>query len=124
MENTNRCLEAKHMDLIRSLDFLDYAKRKHEQGYPQAEIDAHVFAMPNWFKSELTPETLELFEDAIVDAFDSPRTGRPEECMRTACECVIMAASEEDWETCIEKVPRKAEIWRPFWNAVREHRTA
>ena len=119
MVNSNRYLEAKHMDIIRSLEYLAWTKKQHDLGRPQTDIDAHAFAMPHWFKGELTQETLNLFDDAIVEAFDCPRTGHPEECMTLACRMVIQDAAKDDIEFCLQSVSRKREIWRPIVESIR-----
>ena len=115
----------KQIDSIRCLEWLEWVDRQHSLNRPQSEIDTRAFYRIAWFRPNLTKETLQLYEDAIADAFDCPRPGQPEACMSNACRCVIRLFTEADWVRYIkDDMPDKAAAWRPFWDAARSSETS
>lgn len=107
-------------DLLWSLDWLETAQKSHTLGRSQQALDRVAITYPERRAHELSPEVLELCEDAIVEACDYPRTGKPAECLSRACQFVIKMASEETWEKLIaDGFAYKAQSWKPIWLSIR-----
>lgn len=107
------------MDLIRSIDWLEWAQKAHEKGLTQEDIDRRAMYRVRDFGSSLSPEVMQIYQDAMVDAFDSPTPGRPEECLTSAASTVIRMATEKDWDETLAYIDGKTESWRKIWDAVR-----
>ena len=105
-------------DLIHSMNWLEWAQKAHETGCHQEDIDRRAMYRVQRLASLLSPEVLQIYEDAMADVFDSPRVGRPEECMTNAATTVIRMATEKDWEETLAHIDGKSEAWRKIWDSV------
>lgn len=112
-------MQLNDMDLIRSMDWLEWAQKAHERGLSQEDIDRRAIYRLQNFGSVLSAGVLQIYEDSMAEVFDNPGPGRPEKSMTSAAATVIKMATEKDWAETLAYIDGKTEDWRKIWDAVR-----